>query len=121
MGTRTVTDELRAWEGCLPQAQTQDRLEVSGEAMKPRVDGGGLRLRKNAPVSADEANQRGKGQTEGCPELRVMWRTLPRQRTRQGLNGGRGMVVVFDERRRSLPGCMCRAREGARELSCGRK
>jgi hypothetical protein len=30
--------------GCLPQAQTQERLEDGGEAVKSRVDGGGLRL-----------------------------------------------------------------------------
>jgi hypothetical protein len=42
------------------------------------------------PVSADQANQRGKGRTKGCPEPRVMWHSLPRQRARRGLNGGRG-------------------------------
>jgi hypothetical protein len=46
VGTRAVTDELRAWEGCLPQARTQERLEDGGEAVKPWVDCGRLQLRK---------------------------------------------------------------------------
>jgi hypothetical protein len=35
------------------------------------------------------ANQRGWGQTKGCPGLRVTKRGLPRQRTRRGLDGDR--------------------------------
>jgi hypothetical protein len=31
------------------------------------------------PVSVDQANQRGRGRTEGRPELRVTRRSLPRQ------------------------------------------
>jgi hypothetical protein len=66
---------------------------------------------RSTPMSADRANQRGKGQTEGCPELRVMQWLLSRQRMRRGLNGGRGTVVAFGERRRSLFGRVCRVRE----------
>jgi hypothetical protein len=45
---------------------------------------------RSAPVSTDRTNQRGKGRTEGCPELRVMRQNLPRERARQGLNNNRG-------------------------------
>jgi hypothetical protein len=69
---------------------------------------------RSALVSADRANQGGKRQTEGCPELWVMRRCLPRPRTRRGLNGGRGTVAVFGERRWSLSGHVRRVREGAR-------
>jgi hypothetical protein len=42
--TRTINGEIEARGGCLPQARTQERLEDDGEAVKPRIDGGGLRL-----------------------------------------------------------------------------
>jgi hypothetical protein len=61
MGTRTVTDELRAWEGCLPQVRTQERLEDGGEAVKPRVDGGGLRRRKKCSGEHGLDEPEGKG------------------------------------------------------------
>jgi hypothetical protein len=56
--TRTVTDKLRAWEGCLPQAQTHERLEDGKEAGKSRVDDGGLRQRKKC------SGEHGPGKTE---------------------------------------------------------
>jgi hypothetical protein len=34
-----------AWEGCLPQARTQERLEDIREVGKSRVNDGGIRLR----------------------------------------------------------------------------
>jgi hypothetical protein len=66
---------------------------------------------RSTPMSADWENQRGKGQTKGCPELWVMRWRLPRQRMRHGLNSGRGTVVAFGERRRSLSGRVRRVRE----------
>jgi hypothetical protein len=69
---------------------------------------------RSAPVSVDRANYGGKRQPEGCPDLRVMRQCLPRPRTRQGLNSGRGMVAVFGERQRSLSSRVRRVREGAR-------
>jgi hypothetical protein len=51
-------DELRAWEGFLPQARTQERLEGGREAGKSQVDGGGLRLRKKC------SGERGPGKTK---------------------------------------------------------
>jgi hypothetical protein len=56
--TRTVTDELRAWEGCLPQARNQERLEDGREVGKSRVDSGRLRLRKKC------SSEHGPGKTE---------------------------------------------------------
>ena len=44
--TRAINGEIEAQGGCLPQAQTQERLGDDGEAVEPRVDGGGLRLPK---------------------------------------------------------------------------
>jgi hypothetical protein len=39
-------DELRAREGCSPRVQTPERLGDDEGAVEPRVDGGGLQLRK---------------------------------------------------------------------------
>jgi hypothetical protein len=44
--TRAMHGEIEAQGGCLPQAQTQERLEDDREAGKSQVDGGGLRLCK---------------------------------------------------------------------------
>jgi hypothetical protein len=66
--TRAMNGEIEAQCGCLPQVQTQEHLGDDGEAVEPRVDGDGLRLRKNALVSVDRANQGGKRHTEGRPE-----------------------------------------------------
>jgi hypothetical protein len=86
------------------------------EAVKPRVDGGGLWLRKKWSGECGPGKLEGEGRTEGCPELWVMRRSLLRQRTRWGLNDSRGTTAVFGERRRSLYGRVHRVREGAREL-----
>jgi hypothetical protein len=40
-GPRAILGEIKAWEGCSPRVQTPRRLENSGGAMEPRVDGGG--------------------------------------------------------------------------------
>jgi hypothetical protein len=45
--------------GCLPQAQTQERLEDDGEAVKSWVDGGGLRLH------GKHSGERGPDKPEG--------------------------------------------------------
>jgi hypothetical protein len=55
---RAVTGEIRAWEGCSPRVQTQGRLSDSGDAGKPRVDGGGLRLH------GEVSGERGPGEQE---------------------------------------------------------
>jgi hypothetical protein len=57
--TRTINKEIEAQGGCLPQARTQDRLEDGGEAVKSRVNGGGLWCMGNTPVNVDRTNQRG--------------------------------------------------------------
>ena len=41
MNNRVVTGEIRAWEGCSPRVETQERLSNSGDTGRPRVDGGG--------------------------------------------------------------------------------
>jgi hypothetical protein len=68
--------------------------EVSGthERWSGHGEGMGRRWRRcgSEPVSVDQANQRGRGRIEGCPELRVMWRSLPRQRAWRAPNNGRG-------------------------------
>jgi hypothetical protein len=46
MGKRAVTTELRAQEGFSPQVRTPERLGNDEGEVEPRVDGGGLRLRK---------------------------------------------------------------------------
>jgi hypothetical protein len=46
VGKRTVTDELRAQEGCSPRVRTLERLGDDGGAVEPQVDSGGLRLCK---------------------------------------------------------------------------
>jgi hypothetical protein len=78
---KTVTDELRAREGCSPRVRTPERLGTVGVrwSLGSMVVGSGCA--RSAPVSTDRANQGGKRQTEGCPELWVMRRCLPRPRT----------------------------------------
>jgi hypothetical protein len=48
----------------------------------------GFGCMERTPVSADWANQRGWGQTEGCPGLLTKRRNSPRQQERQRLHGG---------------------------------
>jgi hypothetical protein len=75
-------------------ARTVTLREVPGthEQWSGHGEGTGRRWRSygSEPVSVDQANQRGKGRTKGCPEMWVMWRSLPRERARRGLNDGRG-------------------------------
>jgi hypothetical protein len=66
------------------------------------------------PVSADRANQRGWGQTRGCPTLLAKRWSLPRQRTRRGLDGGHR--TSGGERRWSSLGA-CAERERGRGCS----
>jgi hypothetical protein len=42
---------------------------------------------RTAPMSAGQANQRGGGHTEGCPEQLTARRNSPRQRTGRGRDG----------------------------------
>jgi hypothetical protein len=57
--TRAMNGEIEARGGCLPQAQTQERLEDGGEAVKSQVDGGGLRLH------GKHSGEHGPGKPEG--------------------------------------------------------
>jgi hypothetical protein len=41
VNTRAVTGEISAWEGYSPRVETQERLNNGGDAVRPRVDGGG--------------------------------------------------------------------------------
>jgi hypothetical protein len=86
------------------------------EEVKPRVDGGGLWLRKKCSGECGLGKLEVEGRTKACPELWVMRWSLLRQWTRWGLNGSRGTTAVFGERRWSLYGRVHRVREGAREL-----
>jgi hypothetical protein len=57
--TRAIIGEIESRGGFLPQAQTQERLEDGGEAVKSRVDGGGLRLQ------GKHSGEHGPGKPEG--------------------------------------------------------
>jgi hypothetical protein len=69
------------------------------------------------PVSADLANQRGRGRTEGRPGLRVIRWSLPRQRTWQGLDGDCRMGMRPRRAAAELPGCAHGARRVLRAAS----
>jgi hypothetical protein len=43
-GTGAVLCEIKAWKCCSPRVRTQKCLGDGGDAVKPRVDSGGLRL-----------------------------------------------------------------------------
>jgi hypothetical protein len=64
--------------------QRRGRREVSGRRRRSSD------CTVKEPVSADRVNQRGSGQTRGCPALLAMRRSSPRQGTRQTLDGGHG-------------------------------
>jgi hypothetical protein len=102
------------------RARTVTLREVSGTHERWPGHGVGTGQRRRScgsePVSVDQANQRQKGRTEGCPELQVMWRSLPRQRARRGLNGDCGTGGELRQAATQLPGYTRKAREGAREL-----
>jgi hypothetical protein len=72
---------------------------------------------RNAPVSADLTNQRGRGQTKGRSRWWVIWRSLSGQQTRRGSSTVTvEWVADVSERRRS---CLdtCAARERGRGCS----
>jgi hypothetical protein len=96
MDTRTVTDELRAWEGCLPQERTEERLEDGGEAVKSRVDGGGVRLRKKCSSERgpdepekERTNRRVSRAAGGAAELTEAMDTAGTQRRSRNGDGPR--------------------------------
>jgi hypothetical protein len=61
-----------------PRVQTQGRLSDGGDAGKPQVDGGGLRLHREVSGELGPGEPEGLGRTEGCPELLTMRRNSPR-------------------------------------------
>jgi hypothetical protein len=89
-GIGAVLGEIKAWEGCSPRVRTQECLGDGGNVVKPRVDGGGLRLHGEDPGERGLANQRSWGRTERCPKFLTERQNSPRQRARRGLDGGRG-------------------------------
>jgi hypothetical protein len=62
--TRAVLGEIRAWEGCSTRVQTQGRLGDGGDAGKPRVDDGGLRLH------GEDSGESGPGEPKGLGAIR---------------------------------------------------
>jgi hypothetical protein len=86
-------------------------LSNGGDAGRPRVDGGRASAAMlRTLVSADRAKLEGMGQTEGCPGLWVIRRSLPRQRTRRGLDGDRRTGARPQRAVVELPGRACGAR-----------
>jgi hypothetical protein len=79
VATRKINREIEARGGCLPQAQTQERLKDGGEAVKSWVDGGGLRLHGKHSSERGLGNPKGLGRTEVCPELPTTRRNSPGQ------------------------------------------
>jgi hypothetical protein len=57
--TRTINGEIGVRGGCLPQARTLEHLEDDREALKSRVDGGGLQMH------GKHSSERGSGEPEG--------------------------------------------------------
>jgi hypothetical protein len=57
-GTRAIIGEIKTWEGYSPRVRTLGRLGNGGGVVEPRVDGGGLRLRK------ERSSERGSGKSE---------------------------------------------------------
>jgi hypothetical protein len=94
--------------------RTPERLGDGEGAVEPRVDGGGLRLRKKC------SGERGSGKPGREKANRSVSRVagdvavLTEATDRRGLNVGRGTTVVFSERRRSLSSRVHRVREEAR-------
>jgi hypothetical protein len=92
---RTINREIEAKGGCLPQARTQERLEDGREAVKSWFDDDRLHLDGKHSGEHGSGNPEGLGANRGVPELLTVRRNSPGQRTRRGLNGGRGTVAVF--------------------------
>jgi hypothetical protein len=64
---KAVTVELRAREGCSHRVRTLGHLGNGGGAVEPRVDGGGLRLRKKCSGEHGPSKTGGKGKPKGIP------------------------------------------------------
>jgi hypothetical protein len=60
-----MNGEIEARGGCLPQAQTQERLEDDMEAVKSWVDGGGLRLHRKHSGECGLGKPEGLGANRG--------------------------------------------------------
>jgi hypothetical protein len=106
-----INGEIEARGGCLRQTRTQERLEDGGEAVRTCVDGDGLLLHGKHSGEHGSGKPRGWEQTEGCPELLVVWRSLPRERARRGRNERCKTAAVLGEQRRNSAGRVHRARE----------
>jgi hypothetical protein len=118
--TRAVISEIKAWEGCSPRVQTQGRLRDGGNAGKPRVDGGGLRLHGEVTGEHGSGKPEELGRTEGCPELLMARRNSPRQRARRWLDGERKTGARPRRAAAELPGRARGASERARAFGWGR-
>jgi hypothetical protein len=111
--------KIGARGGCSPRKETLESRSNDGDAGTPRVDGGGSSgCIGRTPVSADWADKRGWGRTEGCPKLLMARQNSPRQWARRRLYDGRRTDADFGERRQSCldarAGRECLA-EGANE------
>jgi hypothetical protein len=120
MDTRAVTGKMRAWECCSPRVQTHRHLRNGGNAWKPRVDGGGLRLHGEVFGERGLGEPEGLGRTEGCPELLTARRNSPRQRARRWLDGDRRTGARPRRAAAELPRRARGARERARVFGWGR-
>jgi hypothetical protein len=74
--TGAILGEIKTWEGCSPRVRTPGRLGNSEGVVEPRVDGGGLRLRKKCSgergpgkLERGRANQRVARVANGKPKL----------------------------------------------------
>jgi hypothetical protein len=65
--TRAMNGEIEARGGCLPQAQTQERPEDGREAVKSRVDDGGLRRQGKHFGECRPGKPEGWGEPRGVP------------------------------------------------------
>jgi hypothetical protein len=77
-------------------------------------------VQENAPVSADQMQQGGRGHTEGCSEQLTVRRSSPWHWTGHGRNGGHGTGGGCRRAVVELSVRAGRARERARELGRGR-
>jgi hypothetical protein len=95
--------------------------EVSGKHVRRsgHDEDTGRRLRScdSESVSVDQATQRWRGRTEGCPEQRVTRRSLPRQQARRAPNSGGGTGAWTRRTVAELPGHACGARRVLRAAS----
>jgi hypothetical protein len=92
LGTGAILGEIKAWEGCSPRVRIPGRLGNGGGAVEPRVDGGGLWLRKK------RSGEHGQGKSE---------RGRANQRASQVVDGEAELTAAMDgawARRRSHNG-----------------